>query len=37
MEKFASSKLFEKYSFNADEVNRIFDLGLKEYRRINNG
>lgn len=30
MEKFASSKLFEKYSFNADEVNRIFDL----YKRI---
>lgn len=36
MEKFALSKLFEKYSFNADEVNRIFDLCIKEYRRINN-
>ena len=35
--KYAKETRTDLYIFNADEVNKIFDLGLKEYRRLNNG
>lgn len=34
--KYAKETRTDLYIFNADEVNKIFDLGLKEYRRLNN-
>lgn len=35
--RYAKETRTDLYIFNADEINKIFDLGLKEYRRINNG
>ena len=35
--KYAKETRTDLYIFNADEVNKIFDLGLKEYRRLNSG